>query len=198
MCRTTQATCCCHEGDIFWLMYSHDMNDGTFLQLERLMAVTHSSITIAAALRNILFQIHSAEPQASFLLIIPSSHPHLNKKCSWNERSSHPAFVCVFLLSGRGKSMGRKKKRKALTIQTLSQLWNEHWNIQWGFMSLTVQCSADCCMPDSWSQFKPPPSNHQSPALSVTLPNCYSLRPMPLIQIIKPSPISLLRFNLNT
>lgn len=102
------------------------------------------------------------------------------------------ASLCIF------SSVRKGKGKKTLAMQKVSQLWNEHWDIQRGFMSLTVQCSADFNTPSSWSQLVPLPWNQPSPALSLTLPNCYSLRLMPLIQIIKVSPIWRLKSNLNT
>lgn len=154
--------------------------------LSRLIEITCHPLTILSALGNLSFQTHGAEPQASFLLsVIPSSHPHLNRE---NVLETKRAFWC-FTTSGKwGK---KKKKKKACTTQKVSQLWNERRNIQRGFMSLTVQCSADCNTPGSWSQLVPPPPpwSQPRPALSLTLPNCYSTRLMPLIQIIKVSPI---------
>ena len=161
--------------------------------LSRWMEITCHPLTILSALGNLSFQTHGAEPQASFLLsVIPSSHPHLNRENVLETKKG-------FLMFHHQWERGKKKKKKVCTTQKVSQLWNERWNIQRGFMSLTVQCSADCSTPGSWSQLVPPPPGSQPrPALSLTLLNCYSPRLMPLIQIIKVSPIRPLKFNFNT
>lgn len=167
-----------------------DINDSTCFTTVKINGSHTPSPTISSALRNISFQTHSAQPPAAFLLsVIFRAAIHILTK---NVLKMKKASLRIF------SSVRKGKGKKNLAIQKVSQLWNERWDIQRGFMSLTVQCSADCNTPSSWSQPVPPPWNQPSPALSLTLLNCYSLRLMPLIQIIKVSPIWLLKSNLNT
>lgn len=82
-------------------------------QLLRLMAVRHYGIIILSALGNILFLEKIAVPQASFLLL---------------------SFLAAIRILTKKKMLWKGKwgERKTLTMQKLSQQWNEHWNIQRG------------------------------------------------------------------
>lgn len=148
---------------------------------------THPAITILSALRNIPFQTQCYLKLPFYSLSFPAAIHNLKMFWKWK------ALSCIFSSVRNGKG-----EKKTLAMQKVSQLWNERWNIQRGFMSLTVQCSVDCNTPSSWSQLVPPPWNQPSLALSLTLLNCYSLGLMSLIQTIKVSPIWLLKSNLNT
>ncbi len=90
------------------------------------MEVTRPATTILSALRDVSFQTHSAEPRASFLLsVIPSSHPHLNKKKKVLKMkgASSLAALCIFSSVRKGmKRKEKKKKKETLTMQKVSQL----------------------------------------------------------------------------
>lgn len=94
-------------------MHSHDVNDSTYFTIVEI----NGSQTLwhhhpECSWKHLISWKDCSASSLLFALVIPSSHPHLNKKkMLWK---------------------GKWGERKTLTTQKLSQQWNEHWNIQRG------------------------------------------------------------------
>lgn len=131
---------------IYSLMHSHDVNDSTYFTIVEI----NGSQTLwhhhpECSWKHLISWKDCSASSLLFALVIPSSHPHLNKKkCSEKEN---------------GEKEKPSPRRNCHSNEMNTEIFRG------GFMSLTVQCSADCSTPSSWSQWVLPPWNQPSPAL---------------------------------